>query len=296
MGDRANYVLLDGAGAVHGPYVDKYGAVGLDLALLAGPARTAERIRELGPGGCGSGGSGSDGSEGSDGSGPYWLDDVFCQGAVLVDQPRRVLLFFAWEGPSTDPRLRAATFGLLQEAWPGWELRWCHDGNADLRRYLGLDPEAVRDRDAGPVPLALLTEWQEVAAEEPAVVVVTVGCHRCHLLADIGTHPVAEGPALLQRLDKATDFSHCEAAADAGLHLDPERRTLGWWTLTNLPEPEAVPTRWPGWTVQRWDDDPARHLAAAPGLFTLPVVDPDAARAAVLRAAEYGNHRRGEWS
>ncbi|MFC8717124.1 hypothetical protein [Kitasatospora sp. NPDC057198] len=283
MGDRANYVLLDGAGAVHGPYVDKYSAIGLDLALLAGPARTVERIRALGPGGHRQ-------------HGQYWLDDVFCQGAVLVDQPCRVLLLFAWEGPSTDPRLRAATLELLQEAWPGWELRWCHDGNADLRRYLGLDPEAVRDRSLPPVTLPVLTEEWEVDSEEPAVVVVTVGTERCHLLADIGNHPAAEGPALLQRLDGAADFSHCEVAADAGLHLDPERRTLGWWTLTNLPEPEAVPPRWPGWTVQRWDDDFSCHLAAAPGLFTLPEMDPGAARGAVLRAAEEYNDRWGKRS
>ncbi|WP_033213593.1 hypothetical protein [Kitasatospora phosalacinea] len=272
MGDRANYVLLDGNRAVHGPYVDRYGAVGLDLALLSGPARTVERMRALGPGG-------------------YWLDDVFCQGSVLVDLPRRVLLFFAWEGPSTDPRLRAATFELLQEAWPGWELRWCHDGNADLLRHLGLDPEAVRDRDVRPVPAPLVTEEWETGAEEPALVVVTVGQDRCHLLADIGGHPVTEGPGLLQRLDGAADFGYCEVAADAGLHLDPERRTLGWWTLTNLPEPEAVPARWPGWTVRRWDDDHDRHLAAAPGLFALPEIDPAEARAAVLRAAEDYNGR-----
>ncbi|QKW20218.1 hypothetical protein HUT16_15090 [Kitasatospora sp. NA04385] len=281
MGDRANFVLLDGNRAVHGPYVDKYGAVGLDLALLAGPARTVERIRALGPGG-------------------YWLDDVFCQGAVLVDLPRRVLLFFAWEGPSTDPRLRAAVFALLREAWPGWEVRWCLDGNADLLRYLGRDPETVRDRDVRPVVAPPLSAEWEVAAEESALVVVTVGpsrsrsrsSSRCHLLADIGDHPATEGPALLQRLDGATDFSHREVAADAGLHLDPERRTLGWWTLTNLPDPDAVPARWPGWTVHRWDDDPARHLAAVPGLFALPEVDPGAARAAVLRAAENDNARR----
>lgn len=264
MGDRANFVVVDGRG-LHGPYVDKYGAVRLDVTLLAGPERVLARAGAFGPG--------------------YWLDDVMCQGAALVDVTRRVLLFFLTDGPSTDPRTRDAMFALLQEAWPGWELRWCWDGNADLRRYLGLDPEAVRDRAARYWPASPIAEDREIAPEEPMLAVVTIGSQRCHLLPTADDHPVCEGPGLIDRLAAATDFTSCEVAAEAGLHLDPERRTVGWWTLANCPRADEIPARWPGWEVTFWRDDRTRHLSAAPGVFALPPVDPAWARATILGMA-----------
>lgn len=49
----------------------------------------------------------------------WWLDDTMAQGGILLDLGRKVLLFFAWEGPSTELRHRAAMCELIRAAWPG---------------------------------------------------------------------------------------------------------------------------------------------------------------------------------
>ncbi|WP_418961078.1 hypothetical protein [Streptomyces tritici] len=75
-----------------------------------------------------------------------------CEAGALIDLRRRTLLLFAAEGPITRLRHRAATWEALAAAWPGWELRWTYDGPAELREYLGLDPEDVRRHSGAPYP------------------------------------------------------------------------------------------------------------------------------------------------
>ncbi|MFB7470286.1 hypothetical protein [Kitasatospora sp. NPDC056184] len=271
MADRANFVVVRESGAYE-LSLSRFGAVGIDLDLLAGPTATLAMVRRLGVD-------------------DWWLDDVLCQGAALIDLGRRVLLLFAREGPSTGLRHRAATLELLRRAWAGWEVRWAYDGNADLRTYLGLDPEPVRDREVGTLAgEALAPEDEDLAHPEPLVSVVTVGSDGCHVVANTGDHPVQEGPALLDRLAGAPEHGVCRVAAEAGVHVDPLRRRVGWWTLGASPEAYDMPKRWPGWTVEFWQDRWEEHVRVAAGRFRPPPVDPERALAEVRAAAE-----RGRW-
>ncbi|GAA4987064.1 hypothetical protein [Kitasatospora paranensis] len=88
--------------------------MGIDLDLLAGPAEALAMIRQLR-------------------TDDWWPDDGLCQGAALIDLGRKVLMLFAWEGPSTTMRHRSATLELLRDARAGWEVRWMYDGPAELR-------------------------------------------------------------------------------------------------------------------------------------------------------------------
>ncbi|MFJ1886378.1 hypothetical protein [Streptomyces sp. NPDC088137] len=100
MADRANFVVVRESGECE-LYLSRWGSVGLDLDLLAGPAEALSMVQRLGVD-------------------DWWLDDVYCQGAALIDLGQKVLLLFVWEGPSTVMRYRTATLELLREAWPGW--------------------------------------------------------------------------------------------------------------------------------------------------------------------------------
>lgn len=249
------YAVLSEDGT-HEVHEARFGAVGLDLDLLAGPDAVLPAVRARprveGP----------------------WRGDGMCEAAALFDLRRRVLLFFASEGPVTRFRHRAVTRERIARAWPGWEPRWTYDGPADLRRYLGLDPEAVRDTHPSACPAPPLDAGDEELLErDPLVTAVTVGGRRCHLLAAIGDHPVAEGPALLGRLAGVHDHGRCTVTADAGLHVDPVRRRVGWWTLSAVPEAGRIGTRWPGWTVECWQDRWEEHARAAPGRLVPPPVD-----------------------
>ncbi|MEU3573918.1 hypothetical protein AB0E96_36710 [Kitasatospora sp. NPDC036755] len=271
MADRANFVVVRESGAYE-LYLSRFGAVGLDLDLLAGPGRVLPTVRSL---------------PADDG----WLDDVLCQGAALIDLGRKVLLLFAWEGPSTVLRYRAATLELLREAWAGWDVRWLYDGPAELRTHLGLDPEQVRDRAAGVLagqPIGPGDE--ELTDPEPMAAVVTVGPDRCHVVATGADHPVREGPALLDRLTGGPEHGVCRVPAEAGVHVDPLRRRVGWWTLGATAEAYEVPQRWPGWTVEFWQDRWEEHVRACAGRFRPPPVDHARALAEVRAMAD---RRRG---
>ncbi|MCX5205415.1 hypothetical protein OG897_28640 [Streptomyces sp. NBC_00237] len=274
MGDRANFVVVRESGEFE-LYLSRYGAVGMDLDLLAGPAETLAMVRRLRVD-------------------DWWLDDVHCQGAALIDLGRRVLMLFAWEGPSTVMRYRAATLALLREVWAGWEVRWLYDGPAELRGYLGLDPGNVRLREGGLAVGEVIEPGDEELAEpEPMVAVVTVGTDRCYLVANAGDHPVCEGPALLARLAGGPEHGVCRVSAEAGVHVDPVRRRMGWWVLGASAEAYEMPQRWPGWTVEFWQDRWEEHVRVAGGRFQPPPVDHERAVADVRVAVALRREARG---
>jgi hypothetical protein len=219
-------------------------AVGIELDLLGGPRAVLAMVPGLRRDG-------------------RWLDDDMAQGGVLVDVGRKVLLFFAWEGPSTELRYRAAAFALIRDAWPGWEVRWLYDGAAELREYVGLDPEYVRALGSGLALAPFLDPGDEdLARPDPGGVVITVGADRCHVASDCFDHPVREGVALLDRLADAPGHGVCRLHVNSGIHLDPQRRRLGWWSLPSCPQAFQVTELWQGWTVEFWQDDWERHVRA----------------------------------
>jgi hypothetical protein len=269
MGDRANVIVVRDNGT-HELYRTGW-AVGIDLDLVEGPAPVLAMLPGLHQDG-------------------WWLDDTTAQGGILLDLGRKVLLFFAWEGPSTELRHRAAVFELIRAAWPGWEVRWLYDGPAELREYVGLDPEYVRCRDTDPSLAPLLApDDEDLAGPDPGGVVITVGAGRCHVAADAFDHPVREGVALLDRLANAPGHASCHLHVNAGIHLDPERRHLGWWSLCSSPQAYQVPESWPGWTVEFWQDDWERHIKASDRFSPAAFDGGEKARAAVL--AEAGERR-----
>ncbi|MEU1273421.1 hypothetical protein [Streptomyces sp. NPDC005799] len=66
---------------------------------------------------------------------------MWCEGAAPVDHDRRVLLWFAFtEGWAEHSAARA----VLTRTWPGWDVRFAHDGVADLTHHLGLGRDLTR--------------------------------------------------------------------------------------------------------------------------------------------------------
>ena len=260
----------------HEVYEARFGAVGIDLDLLAGPEIVVPAVRART-------------------RVEWWRGDAMCEAAALFDLGRRVLLWHATEGPATELRHREVTREAIAGAWPGWDLRWNYDGTADLRRHLGLDPSAVREsgRTVYPAPL-LEPDDEEFLERDPLVTAVTVGESRCHLLAAIGDHPVVEGPALLERLAGGHDHGRCTVAAESGLHIDPVRRTVGWWTLSAVAEAGEMGARWPGWTVECWQDRWQQHALAAPGRLVPPPVSQEQALAELREdAVDHWSRRPG---
>ncbi|MFE9635407.1 hypothetical protein [Streptomyces sp. NPDC006463] len=209
-----------------------------------------------------------------------WYPDDIVEAGVLADPIRRLLLVFVREGPAASLRTRAATLELLRCAWPGWEVRWLYEGQRGLRAHLGLDPGEEEPAAVYPGP-ALEPGDEEFDDPDPMVAVVTIGRERCHVLADIEDHPVEEGPALLDRLRDAPDHGSHRLRAEAGIHVDPERRRVGWWLNTARAHAGTIAARWPGWTVDFWEDRWAEHRRACGGRLDPPAPDRGAAPAQV---------------
>ncbi|MGW8359985.1 hypothetical protein ACWGK1_05380 [Streptomyces wedmorensis] len=277
MGDRANVIVVRENGTYE---LYRTGwAVGIDLDLLDGLEVVLAMLPELR-------------------QDDWWLDEGMAQGGVLLDLGQKVLLFFAWEGPSTELRHRAATFELIRTAWQGWKVRWLYDGAAELRKYVGLDPEYVR-RPGSVLSTApfLAPDDEDLAGPDPGDVVVTVGTvgtvgtagtDHCHVASGAFDHPVREGVSLLDRLADAPEHGVCRLHMNSGIHLDPERHRLGWWSLASSTQAYEIPKLWPGWTVEFWQDDWERHVRASGGRFSPALFDPagEEARVAVLAEAE----------
>ncbi|MGV9313955.1 hypothetical protein ACWDR0_17460 [Streptomyces sp. NPDC003691] len=269
MGDRANIIVVREDGT-HELYRTGW-AVGIDLDLLEGPTAVLAVLPGLRQDG-------------------WWLDDTMAQGGVLLDLGRKVLLLFAWEGPSTELRHRAAVFELIRAAWPGWEVRWLYDGPAELREYVGLDPEYVRCREGdASLPPFLAPGDEDLTGSDPGGVVITVSAGCCYVASDAFDHPVREGTALLDRLADAPVHGSCHLHVNSGIHLDLDRRYLGWWCLYSSPQAYRVPELWPGWTVEFWQDDWVRHVGAGDRFSPAAFDAGEKARAAVL--AEAGERR-----
>ncbi|MET7297972.1 hypothetical protein [Embleya sp. NPDC005575] len=273
MGDRANVVVVRENGT-HELYRTGW-AVGIDLDLLEGPGAVRAMLPELR-------------------RDDWWLDDTMAQGGVLLDLGRKVLLFFAWEGPSTEFRHRAATFELIRAAWQGWRVEWLYDGAAELRGYVGLDPEYVRRPESALfVAPFLAPEDEDLAWPDPGDVVVTVGADHCHVASGAFDHPVREGTSLFDRMADAPEHAVCHLHVNSGIHLDPERRRMGWWSLAFCPRAYEVPKLWPDWTVQFWQDDWEAHVRACGGCFSPEPFDAGKeAMARVLAEAEERRTRR----
>ncbi|MET9597584.1 hypothetical protein [Streptomyces sp. NPDC006459] len=272
MGNRAVFVLSGPRG--HTRHRSSHGAVDLDLDLLAGPEAALPYLR-------------------SHAQDDDWYPDDMVEAGVLADEDHRLLLVFAQEGAIASQRTRAAALELLRCAWPGWEVRWLYDGQSGLRAHLGLDP-GEPDTTVYPGP-ALERDDEELDDPDPLVAVVTVGADRCHVLADINDHPVEEGPALLERLRDAPDHGSHRLRADAGIHVDPERRRVGWWLNTARAHGRSPAARWSGWTVEFWEDRWAEHERACGGRFAPPAPDRAAALADVRdRALERWAGPRGD--
>ncbi|MFI5543780.1 hypothetical protein ACIA6E_08370 [Streptomyces sp. NPDC051815] len=257
-------VLVVGGPDGYRAVTDDWGAVGLDLDLMAGP----DFAHVL---------TGGALAYGDPLPGPGTDEDV--QAGALLDPDRRVLLLFTLEGPTARMRTRRAALALLRAAWPGWDVRWAHGGRTQLRAYAGLDAADDPQRNVLPWDRNLFDAgsagWVVPDADVTVVTVDTPG--RCHLVCHAFDHPVMHGPALLGLLDTVTDHGTYHEPVAAGLHIDPERRRVGWWLTGHQVHHDTAAARWPGWTVEFWEDRWAEHRAASGGRFD--PTEPDGAAA-----------------
>jgi hypothetical protein len=266
MGSRANYVVVDDEG--WRLFYSQWGGQLVERHIAAGPAYALRFIEEQRPGD------------------PHtdWLDDVWCEGGIMVDTVTRRLLFFGGYGPMHMLGYRRALFSLLAQTWPGWTVGWAYNEIADIASYVGVDASVVLVSD----PPAVTADQELV--QRPSVSEFDNGTWALLTVRNKADH-VRAWPV------KATPTRHLAWAGEPlltvlpgtwqarrsieglppmyGLHLDLPARRMGWWSTVATLSFDQVPLRWPGWEVEFWQDHYEEQVVACSGSVRLPAIDLD---------------------
>ncbi|MEZ0064031.1 hypothetical protein ABIA32_000009 [Streptacidiphilus sp. MAP12-20] len=250
MGARAQYVVIeDGAWQ---RYYSHWAANRVVDDLLPGPAaatRCFRANREI----------------------DAWLDDVWCEGAALVDHDRRILLWFAFADSWAD---HLAARMVLARTWPGWDVRFAHDGMGDLTHHLGLGRELTRapgwfetfepswysdTEDAEP--------WSVVSLRLPDGSVGAWGSRR-----ETVEH-VADGPGLIDLLVDAPATPLLTDMPYGGVHFEPQTRTVSLWAVQTVAGIHNWPLPgWENWTLDFRGDDHTHQAHVLAAHFPFPQV------------------------
>jgi hypothetical protein len=196
VGSRVHWIVIRD-GRVTNRRLAGGAGTGLDYALGAGPAAAPAHWDDRG-----------------DQAG-WWTDDV-CDGGAVIDADRRVLLFFAsWAVPA----YATAMLDGFTRVWSGWQIAWARDGLADLVRYLGVDPGAVRTATPGvltqpePGTPHLNAALDELAKRVETFVPSDIGLRAMREQLEAGQGP----SAALEAMERARDAATPAATAAAKL-------------------------------------------------------------------------------
>lgn len=251
MGSRANHVIVGDDGFEL--FYSHGGAVTMPADLARGPA-WIEEVRRLRPV-------------------EDWLDDVWCEGAAVIDPATRTLLHFTWHHDGTADRARS--LAEIRRAWSGWDVRWAYGGIEDVVDYVGVDRRTVR------------TEREEVESlhgphedfPQDASCVVTVrgadGVLRGYAVHHAFGEPLWAGPRLLHLVERLTPLpgrgvlSADDTGPDLGVHVDVARREVGCWTTAVVKGGTIadVAEWWPGWRFEFWEDRHEEQARRCAGEF-----------------------------
>lgn len=270
MGQRASYAVIDG-GSIS-IYYSHWGAPSIPDHLLAGPDGMLAYIRSL---------------VASDKP----LDDVWAEGAVLLNGDHRHLLFWGGEDIAIAPHLRRGLLPVLRALWPGWSVEWATYGIVDVARGIDVDPSIVVTSDLGGDVLYPITadKLREEHPEYQRVAVTmrdTDGRVTDHLFSY--GHPASAGPTLVEvcrtrpsitlpREDTGFNASDGPWYIDEGAYVDLVERAIWIWSSETVDprQVEDAARRWPGWQVYGHSDGLARQVALS-GRDPRAVMAPDA--------------------
>jgi hypothetical protein len=238
LGERANYVLVrDGQWRLG---YSHWGASEIARDIFWGPGRALRAMESCEPV-------------------ESWLDEVWCQGAVLMDCDHQRLLFFAGGAIEHDLPLRRVYLQMLGHFWLGWELRWAHNGLLDIARYVGVDSNKIMVRDSDyekPPNLGRIRSLRRLGAGERGIwftVRDASGRLADNYFKDAMQQLLLAGPVLVDRFpERLIDPIPPENRVQGGAWIDVAKKELIFWRADSVPELERrFGARWPGWSVKR---------------------------------------------
>jgi hypothetical protein len=274
MGQRANLVIV--RRHTWSLYYDHWCANRLDIELFWGPRLAADFIEQREPR-----------SDRND-----WLDEVWCEGAVVLDEDRKALVWYGGEDIGYDIPRRRAFLDLMKCQWQGWEIRWATGSIVEIGCYLGLPADKfLVDTD--------LKEGFTVLTEDPEAndTLLTVRRQGQRLAARIyGDEEALElGSSQFTTLLQAAREPSLVWTGNmptGGLHIDVDARSLRYWRAKPVAGIEdRVRRGWSGWQTEWLEDYFEEHLRIASMDIQLPHQDiSDLQRGELRRIRESCTH------
>jgi hypothetical protein len=249
MGSRANYVVVEGG--QWDLFYAHWGAQRIPEDFFPGPDVAARFIRGLKP---------------TD----EWLDDVWAEGAALMDVDKKFLTLFGGEDILCEYPLRRMYLELLACTWPGWTVTWAVEGLVTIAEYLGLDPGLVQaepsaDRLA-PLDAQVIGKDTKNPFADSIITVRSDDGLRNYLVGSLGRFLTC-GQDIVDLLRGRTSSGgpFREGDISSTVYVDGVNRKL--W-LTDLDRFSVRDRRWqdwlepvwPGWEIDFHDDHLAGHL------------------------------------
>jgi hypothetical protein len=235
MGSRVHYVVVRD-GQVRNTILGGGFGYGLDYHVAVGPELVLAWLDER--------------AQVSDPTpGREWLGDTLCEGGVLLDTDRRLMLVFT-ELPWLNSREtayagRRAMLDGWSRTWPGWRIEWAYDGLADLARYVGADTEPLHDLDPPDDP--------PIDPDDAGYLVTIDGTSWA--LPGYAAAPWEHGIRLIDLLASREPITVVDHVPLGGLHLDVAHRRAQLWTITPLcGARDRWPQMWPGWQLSFHED------------------------------------------
>jgi hypothetical protein len=238
LGERANYVLVRG-----GQWRLRYshwGATEIARDVFWGPERALRVIEscELVE---------------------SWLDEVWCQGAVLMDCDHQRLLFFGGGALEHDLPLQRIYLQMLAHTWRGWQVQWAYNGILDIARYVAVESNKIVVRDSDyekPPKIGRIRSLRRLGPNEQGIwftVRDANGRLADNYFKDVMQALLCAGPVLLDRFPpRLIDPIPPEDRVKGGAWIDAVQKELIFWRADSVPDLERrFGARWPGWSVRR---------------------------------------------
>lgn len=186
-----------------------------------------------------------------------WLDEVWCEGAAVLDLDDRTLLFFGGDDIIGDIPLRRAHLSLMRDMWPGWQIRWAHEGIVTIGAHVGR-PAQVFLCESEPDPEERFRIETDAADANRTLLTVTGDGVTSAWRVAGDEEALRLGPGALDVLDEVpgSDRLVWEGAMPAGgLHVDYDAKTLGfWWAHPTPAIADRAAAAWPGWDISWFED------------------------------------------
>jgi hypothetical protein len=258
MGRRANLVLMRQQN--WRLYYDRWCADRLDTELFWGPRLAADFIEQRDPV--------------SDRN--YWLNEIWCEGAVVLDEDGKVLIWYGGDDLPYDIPRRRAFLDLMKCQWQGWEIRWATGGIVEVGSYVGLPADKFLVDKNPKVGFEVLMEYPE--DNDTLLTVRQQG--RCLAARVCGDEEALElGPSqltVLQDVAREPSLLWTGNMPTGGVHIDVDAQSLHYWRAKPAEGIEdRVRRSWIGWQTEWLEDHFEEHLRLASMDIQLPHQDID---------------------